>query len=440
MMKSSVALSAILALLALTVLIAFESFFSASALAIIEWTEETAKGGARQPIWLEPFIVTGDAGRLDPMARGGESILVDDLFLSGHFRVDGPVAANQAPRGTEVARSKGPDLTAVVIGRLEPTPTGAKFIGRVLNHPNENLIFEREYPVAKEMRPVMHAFCDDIVRHLTGEEGIARTRIACICSASKAREVMVVDYDGYGGRQVTHDNSVNLAPTWSPVDALIAYASFKRGEVDLYGINPETGKGYDISHYPGIDSAPAWSPDGRFLAVTLAIKGNPDIYLIRRNGEIVERLTSSPGIDSSPCFSPTGRQIAFMSDRLGSPQIFVMDADGLNVTRLPIPHTYTDSPAWSPRGDRIAYAARLGAFDLFVTNLDGSMVTQLTDGQGSNENPRWAPDGRHIVFSSTRSGRRGVYVMLADGSNQRRLTPSDRDCFYPTWSPRPAAP
>ena len=25
----------------------------------------------------------------------------------------------------------------------------------------------------------------------------------------------------------------------------------------------------------------------------------------------------------------------------------------------------------------------------------------------------------------------------ADGSDQRRLTPSDRECFYPTWSPRP---
>ena len=420
-------------------LIALALLFSTSALAVIEWEAGAEKGGVRQPIWLEPFIVAGDNRRLDPMAQAGESILVDDLILSGHFRVDGPVAADNAPRGTEVARSKGPDLTAVVIGRLEPGPDGAKFIGRVLSHPNEKLIFEQQYTVGNEIRPVMHAFCDDIVRHLTGEEGIARTRIACICSASKAKEVLVVDYDGHAPRQVTHDNSVNLAPAWSPVDALIAYASFKRGEVDLYGVNPESGKGYDISHYPGIDSAPAWSPDGRFLAVTLAIKGNPDIYLIRRNGEIVERLTFGPGIDSSPCFSPTGKQIAFMSDRLGSPQLFVMDADGLNVTRIPVPHTYTDSPAWSPRGDRIAYAARLGGFDIFVTTLDGSVVTQLTSGQGSNENPRWAPDGRHIVFSSTGSGRRGVYVMLADGSNQRRLTPSGQDCFYPTWSPRPAA-
>lgn len=415
---------------------------TARALAVIEWEAGAEKGGMRQPIWLEPFTISGDTGRLDPMSKAGENILLDDLLLSGHFRVDGPVAADLGPRDVWVARSKGPDLTAVVIGRLESGPEGVRFVGRVLAHPSEKLIFERQYPVAKEIRPVMHAFCDDIVLHLTGEAGIARTRIACICAASKSREVLVVDYDGHGPKLVTKDNSANLAPAWSPVDPMIAYTSFKRGEADLYAVNPETGQTFDVSHYPGIDSAPAWSPDGRLLAVTLAIKSNPDIYLIRRNGEIVERLTFDPAIDTSPCFSPTGRQIAFTSSRLGSPQLFIMDSDGLNVTRLPIPHTYTDSPAWSPRAEgtgRIAYAARLGAaFDIFVTTPDGGSVTQLTFGQGSNENPRWAPDGRHIVFSSTRGGKRGIYVMLADGSNQRRLTPADRDCFYPTWSPRPA--
>ncbi len=404
----------------------------------IDWIAGAEKGGVRQPIWVEPFTVTGDTRRLDPMARAGESILVDDLFMSGYFRVDGPVAADQAPPNTPVARSKGSDLTAVVIGRLESTAQGVRFVGRVVSHPAAKLIFEKEYPVPKEIRPIMHAFCDEIVLHLTGEAGIARTRIACICSASKAREVLVVDYDGFGPRQLTRDQSSNLSPAWSPVDPIIAYTSFKRGEADLYAVNAETGATFDISHYHGIDSAPAWSPDGRLLAATLAIKSNPDIYLIRRNGEIVERLTLDPAIDSSPCFSPTGRQIAFMSDRLGSPQIFIMDADGLNVTRIPIPQSYADSPSWSPRGDRIAYAARVGPmFDIFVTNLDGSSVTQLTNGEGSNENPRWAPDGRHIVFSSTRSGKRGIYVMLADGSDARRVTPTNQDCFYPTWSPRP---
>ncbi len=410
--------------------------------AIIEWDVGVEKGGVRQPIWLDPFTTAGDDRRLGPTAKAGEAVLVDDLVLSGYFRVDGPVAADLAPRGTDVARSKGPDLTAIVAGRVEAQAGDLRFVGRVTSYPGEKLIFERTYPVTSEIRPVMHAFCDDIVFHLTGEQGIARTRIACICSASKSREVHVFDYDGFGGRAITNDNSSTLGPSWSPVDPIIAYTSFKRGEADLYAVNVDDGKGYTISQYPGLDTAAAWSPDGRYLAVTLSMKDrNPDIYIIRRNGEIVERLTFHPGIDTSPCFAPTGRQLAFISDRLGSPQIYITDAEGLNATRLPIPQTYTDSPAWSPRGDRIAYAARSGGgtYDIFVATLDGSIVEQLTFGWGSNENPRWSPDGRQIVFSSTRSGQRAVYVMLANGSNQRRLTPKDRMCFYPTWSPRPSS-
>jgi TolB protein len=412
---------------------------SAPALAEIEWDISVEKGGVRQPVWVDPFTVSEGGANLRGMARDGEGILVDDLLLSGHFRVDGPVAAEHSTR--EVARSKGPDLTAVISGQLEPAGNDVLFVGRVVSYPSEKLIFQRDYPVAGDPRKAMHTFSDDIVLHLTGERGIARTQIACVCSASKAREVVVVDYDGHAPRQVTNDNSAALSPAWSPVEPMIAYTSFKRGEADLYAVNLDDGRTFNISRYPGIDTAPAWSPDGRFLAATLAMKeGNPDIYLIRRNGEIVERITRDPAIDSSPCFSPTGRQIAFMSDRLGSPQLFIADVDGLNVMRIPIPQTYADSPAWSPRGDRIAYAARSGnAFDIFVTTLDGLIVEQLTYGWGSNENPRWAPDGRHIVFSSSRSGRRAIYVMLADGSNQRRVTAADRECFYPTWSPRPGS-
>lgn len=414
---------------------------AAPALALIEWEAGAEKGGARQPIWLDPIATAGGDKKLGSTAKAGEAVLVDDLVLSGYFRVDGPVAADLASGGEQVARSKGPDLTAIVSGRLEPAGGGTRFVGRVASYPGEKLIFERTYPMSGEIRPVMHAFADDIVLHLTGEQGLARTRIACICSASKAREVLVFDYDGFGARQLTHDGSSNLGPSWSPVDPLIAYTSFKRGEADLYAVNADDGKSYTISQRPGLDTAPAWSPDGRFLALTLSFKErNPDVYIVRRNGEIVERLTFHPGIDTSPCFSPTGREVAFISDRLGTPRVFITDAEGLNATPLPVPQTFVDSPAWSPRGDRIAYAARTGGgnYDIFVATLDGSIVQQLTNGVGSSENPRWSPDGRQIVFSSTRSGQRAVYVMLADGSNQRRLTPKDKVCFYPTWSPRPA--
>ena len=40
-----------------------------------------------------------------------------------------------------------------------------------------------------------------------------------------------------------------------------------------------------------------------------------------------------------------------------------------------------------------------------------------------------------IAFSSDRDGNFEIYVMDADGKNQRRLTTNRRDDRYPSWSP-----
>jgi Tol biopolymer transport system component len=83
--------------------------------------------------------------------------------------------------------------------------------------------------------------------------------------------VLVIDYDGHGPRQITSDNSSAFAPSWSPVDGVIAYASFKRGKADLYAVDSESGKGYDISRHPGINSS-GLVAGSNFIAATLSMK------------------------------------------------------------------------------------------------------------------------------------------------------------------------
>ena len=94
-------------------------------------------------------------------------------------------------------------------------------------------------------------------------------------------------------------------------------------------------------------------------------------------------------------------------------------------------------PAWSPDGNQIAFSSsRDGNKDIYVMDADGSNQRRLTDHLADDEAPSWSPDGNQIAFLSSRENRNGdIYVMDADGSNQRRLTYDDKRDESPAWSP-----
>ena len=64
---------------------------------------------------------------------------------------------------------------------------------------------------------------------------------------------------------------------------------------------------------------------------------------------------------------------------------------------------------------------------------DGSDLQMLTD-KGNNEEPSFSPDGRFIAFTSDRDGKKGIYIMRANGEAQKRITPWAMDAFGPGWS------
>ena len=66
----------------------------------------------------------------------------------------------------------------------------------------------------------------------------------------------------------------------------------------------------------------------------------------------------------------------------------------------------------------------------------GATARRLTTLPGFDGDPSWSPDGKKIVFESTRSGNADIWVMNADGTNPRHLTPRSADFDGdPAWAP-----
>ncbi len=286
-------------------------------------------------------------------------------------------------------------------------------------------------------RELGHDIANEIVRVLTGEKGIFRTKIAYIKKIRNAKELFIADYDGANERQLTHTGSINLSPAFSPDGKEIYFTSYMDGDPQLYKVTIANGKITRVASYPGIIAAPAVSPDGQEIACVLTKDGNSEIYVLDTKGRIIKRLTYHWAIDTSPTWSPDGRFIAFSSDRSGYPQIYIMNSDGLDVHRLTYTGGYNDSPVWSHRSDRIVFVSRTksGRFDIASIDTSGTDYRILTE-VGMNENPHFSPDGKHIIFTSTRLGSPDIYTMDVTGRKQRRLTKTGT-CSNPAWGPIP---
>ena len=83
--------------------------------------------------------------------------------------------------------------------------------------------------------------------------------------------------------------------------------------------------------------------------------------------------------------------------------------------------------SFSPDGSKILFAANHdGDLEIYVVNADGTDQRQLTENSKQDFFPSWSPDGETIVFSSDRTGAVELYLMDTDGGNQRPLIAGDR--------------
>jgi WD40 repeat protein len=185
---------------------------------------------------------------------------------------------------------------------------------------------------------------------------------------------------------------------------------------------------------PVVASGPAGA--GRpELAFTADVLSNAEIFVMRDDGTDIRRVTDSLGPDFKPSWSPDGQQIAFRTSRDGQDEIYVMNADGTCQRNLT--HDLADdrSPAWSPDGASVAYDHFFNDSFQDITVIDVAGLARRRVTRSSGEYPAWSPDGTRIAFASARAGNYDIYVIDADGTNERRLTSYAGYDMDPAWSP-----
>lgn len=372
-------------------------------------------------------------------------IVKNDLQLSGYFTIIGDIEQKKFQYRELVDYAELSNLgVGILINGTIKIDENEKVIAEcyVFDVASQKRIFGLRYTNTPAIfRRMAHDFSNEVIFRLTGDKGIAHTRICFVGEKNRKREVYVVDYDGYNLAQVTKEDSLVLLPKWEPKGEKIIYTSYKEGNPDLYSIYAHGGGRKMLSGAQGLNAMGRFSPDGEKIAIVMNKDGNPEIYLLNSRGTLLQRLTNNKAIDVSPAWSPGNRDLVFVSDRSGVPQLYVMDSDGVNVRRLTYTNIYTDSPDWSITGERIAFVMRnRGEYNIYTTDVNGTITDQLTRSTARNENPSFSPDGRFIVFVTNRRGQSELFVMNNDGSNQRPFFPDELkdqfrgEIYTPCWS------
>ena len=130
------------------------------------WPDPVVKQEAAPlPLWLPRF--TGDSANIS-RAQRLEQIVLTDLQFTGLFDIqrDEPEPAGMKP-GTNAV---------VVRGKVLGDANGVSFEGTVTDIASNDFMGGKKYRVTDaEIRKVAHHFADEVVRLVTGNQGIAST-------------------------------------------------------------------------------------------------------------------------------------------------------------------------------------------------------------------------------------------------------------------------
>ena len=231
----------------------------------------------------------------------------------------------------------------------------------------------------------------------------------------------------------------------------VAFDSDQTGGDDIYLVRPgEAPRRLDVAGAGTTDEVcPAFSPDGTRLLFGRATGSSDTAY---RDAELVivdvepdgriglPATISIEGLDALPCaiWAPDGRWVAFG----GGGDVWVVDMQTSEIRQLP--DLRPSDLEWRPGTDELTIAGDVG-----TSRGDPTLATAVTIYSATTGEVRtladvragsltWSPDGSTLAFSGGENDPGGLWLVDAEGSNQRLLVSDDTEASHgigPVWSP-----
>jgi len=269
-------------------------------------------------------------------------------------------------------------------------------------------------------------------------------------------------------RMTYAEEGSDFDPSPSRDGTMLAYSSTQhRATSDIYVKRVDSRVTTRLTNDPAQDMMPRISPNGDMIAFASDRSGNWDIFVMPITGGKAVQLTQGVEHEIAPSWSPDGTHLVYsrMGSTSGRWEMWVGSLDNPDSANF---IGYGLFPQWSPVGstgtdgrDRILY--QLGrergrkSFGLWTLDYAQGKAGNNTEVASSAEaaliNPSWSPSGEWIVYAqvpldsfsrrqpSVESERNpdvrphaALYMVSAQGEGQVRLTTGAGSALSPSWT------